>query len=329
MTHSGKKITFGTVCGFRAFLCLPDFFLCFPASRDLTRNHYHALFSANPDSQGIEPALKPFFPALRQKRIFNDLHCFFRNASAYTRQNKVCCVSGQNFVHQTAFQLAGGSIQKGFIRRHDFHVTAFFIQNKEFVRQNIQDCLEMRTAFPERVLCPPAFSNFLTEQGIALFKFPVHIPQIQMNADTGKHFLPVKGFGDEIHTACGKSPDFIKGILQGTDKNHRHCTGQRIRLQCFTDLITVHLWHTDIQQNQIRRIPSGITDRKCPVRSRFYNISLSHENCAQQMQIGRGIIHCQHCCLMGSCGNAVHLFLLCQLPFVRFGYLCELRVRFR
>jgi len=67
-----------------------------------------------------------------------------------------------------------------------------------------------------------------------------------MVLDSCQNFFILKGFGNVIRRAQGKSSDFILKIIQRAEKDDRDIVCFCIRFQPRTDLVSVHIWHSDI-----------------------------------------------------------------------------------
>ena len=72
-----------------------------------------------------------------------------------------------------------------------------------------------------------------------------------MGFDTCQHFFDLKGLGHVVHATRSKCADFAFRIGECADKNDRDFVQRGIVFELLAQGETIHLWHHDVQQNEV------------------------------------------------------------------------------
>ena len=75
-----------------------------------------------------------------------------------------------------------------------------------------------------------------------------------MSFDTGVQFFHLKRLGDVIHPALGKGLHLVQLLGEGADEDDGNPLEIVVGFELFAHLVTVHLRHIDVQQDQVRWI---------------------------------------------------------------------------
>src|SRR5690349_20135707 len=112
-----------------------------------------------------------------------------------------------------------------------------------------------------------------------------------MCLDTGLNLVDMKRLGHVIHATGLKGLYLVDDVAKCAEKYHWDSGKLLVRFQLPANLVTVHLWHRDIQQNQIRWVLDSC--RQClpsPLK-RPRSIALLPQHVSKQLHIGWLIIH--------------------------------------
>jgi hypothetical protein len=81
--------------------------------------------------------------------------------------------------------------------------------------------------------------------------------QLDVCAYPGLNLVKLKRLGDKIHPSGMKPPYNCFRIVQSAQKDDRYVFEMRILFDPFAYLKTIHAWHANIQQDNIRRFPDN------------------------------------------------------------------------
>ena len=118
--------------------------------------------------------------------------------------------------------------------------------------------------------------------------------QFQVGFHPGQHHRRADGFGDVIHRAQLQTFFLVLGFGHGGQKDDRNVAGGAVALQTFAHLITVHLGHHDVQQDQIGRSVRGGDGQRLFAAIGDFDLVQILEQGAHQFQIVRRVVHNQN-----------------------------------
>src|SRR5690554_6952574 len=78
-----------------------------------------------------------------------------------------------------------------------------------------------------------------------------------MSFNPGTNNGSIHGFGNVVHGTQCKPPGFVLGTRQRRHEDNRYIAGSAFCLECFTDAVTGHARHHNVEQNQVRLFTSG------------------------------------------------------------------------
>jgi len=73
-----------------------------------------------------------------------------------------------------------------------------------------------------------------------------------MGIDASNDFLDLKWLRYVIDAACLKCTHLVFDIAKGTDENNRNIFGVRATLDLLSYLVTTHIQHMDVENDEIR-----------------------------------------------------------------------------
>ena len=114
-----------------------------------------------------------------------------------------------------------------------------------------------------------------------------------MSLDTRVQFFHLKRLGEVIHPAEGKCFHFVQLLGKGADEYDGNPLELVIGFEVFADLVSVHLRHIDVQQDQVRGIAPRRQQRQLAAGNRSDFIPAVLEHAGQHLEIGRGVVHYQ------------------------------------
>ena len=104
----------------------------------------------------------------------------------------------------------------------------------------------------------------VVDLGEARLQLAVHFPplaplphQFDMQPHPGAHHRGVEGLMDEINRPAGQCLALVAGIALGGDEDHRDFLGAGCASQSLEDLVTIHLRHHDVEEDEIGLLRRG------------------------------------------------------------------------
>ena len=150
------------------------------------------------------------------------------------------------------------------------------------------DTLQVRGTlfYPFLQRCPDCF-----KLGIAAFKLDVGMPQAKMYADARQDFGGADRLGDIVDPASLERSQLVTFIFEGAEEDDRNGRSCFVGFEVFTYLVTVHIRHADIEQNQRRRLHPGATESQLALGGQTYPVARLIQYLLQQFEIGGCVVH--------------------------------------
>ena len=115
-------------------------------------------------------------------------------------------------------------------------------------------------------------------------------PQFQMQPHPSPHHRRVDGLVDEIDPAGLQGAGLALGVGAGGDEDHRDVASGRVRLEPFTDLITIQVGHHDIEQDQVGNLALGERIERLLAGGHEPDLIVLLQDPQQDLDIGRHVI---------------------------------------
>ena len=92
----------------------------------------------------------------------------------------------------------------------------------------------------------------VTEALLKPYVFVKHFLQAQLGMYTGEGFVEIDRLGNVVDRASIETFElsFLRGF--GCNEYDGYGLGRWVRLEALTDLNAVHLWHHNVEQNEVR-----------------------------------------------------------------------------
>src|SRR5208337_4672214 len=113
------------------------------------------------------------------------------------------------------------------------------------------------SGFQERFACCYAglshlpFCDLPLESGVLLLKFFLQMLEPQMCLYAGCNLFTLKGFGNIVYSTGGKGLHFVRCFIEDGEEYNRDIASAVVIFEVLTDLVPVHIGHSDVQEDQI------------------------------------------------------------------------------
>jgi hypothetical protein len=121
----------------------------------------------------------------------------------------------------------------------------------------------------------------------------VQLPETQVDLDSFQHLPLLEGLADIVNAAGAQGLDLVVDALERADEDDRNVAQARVLLELSADVQAGHLWHGDIQKDEIRRVRGGRLDGQSAAGDGSGLQAPAFQNCAQESQVLRRIVHDQ------------------------------------
>ena len=139
--------------------------------------------------------------------------------------------------------------------------------------------------------CFLSLANLFLQLGILGFELLLQALDIEVVAHASENFVNLKRFGDVVHPTHFKSVNFIGGIVEGTDKNHRNIASVGRCFQPPTHFVAIHFRHSNIEQNQVGGNDFHRLQRPATVGGLADFITVIAQHLREQAQVIGRIVH--------------------------------------
>jgi len=128
----------------------------------------------------------------------------------------------------------------------------------------------------------------------------------QLRLDPRQQDRGTDGLGDVVDCADLEPDAFVFLVGPGGHENHRNVGRPPVRLEALAHLVAIHLGHHDVEQDQVGRLRTGRDAQRLLAADSHLHMVGVLEQCADQRQIVRGVVHHQDGRLVGETGQPAH-----------------------
>ena len=116
----------------------------------------------------------------------------------------------------------------------------------------------------DRQRVPQIMDDHLREVVVKFF----HPSQLQMGSDAGIDFFILKRLRHVVHSAPTERLHLVDRLIQRADKNDGDILQRCVGLELLADFVSGHVWHGDVEPDQVGPFVAGSLQRHLTVGNR-------------------------------------------------------------